>query len=115
MVVKTMLGIRQERPDKARFEKLTQCKTQWIKSKACAVVYQELAAENQYEHAPLTGATAPIVDKGALLAMSHNVCLCKQLWPAGLTNSLQFAYKKRCRQIMWKSIVFRIVIFSYFS
>lgn len=50
-----------------------------------AVVYQELAAENQYEYAPLPSATASIVDIGVVIAMSHNVCLCKQLWPAGLT------------------------------
>ena len=51
-----MLGIRQGRPDKARFEKPFQCKTQWIKSTARVVVYQELAAKNQYEYAPLPSA-----------------------------------------------------------
>ena len=70
-----MLGIRQGRPDKARFEKPTQCKTQWIKNTACAVVYQELAAENQYEYTPLPSATASKVDIGAVLALSHIVCL----------------------------------------
>ena len=50
-----------------------------------AVVYQELAAENQYEYAPLPSATASIVDIGVVIAMSHNVCLCKQLWQESLT------------------------------
>ena len=99
-----MLGIRQERPDKARFETLTQCKTQWIKSTACAVVYQELAAENQYEYALLPSATASIVDNGAVLAMSHNVCLCKQLWPTGLTILSHLRTKRGagtlCRNLM---------------
>ena len=83
-----MLGIRQGRPDKARFEKLTQCKTQCNVSKAQRRSRLSRACSRKSIwicSSTLPSATASIVDIGVVIAMSHNVCLCKQLWPAGLT------------------------------